>query len=112
MLDCEPDDARQGSTAAVKAREEAEISSCRQARNEESWYRRLKEVVGSHAALDAVNKVPNFQKIDTLHVHLVTGRIQDVIDLDGSPVSRRMRSAPPRCSELTTRVSGRIVIAS
>ena len=85
--DCATDHACRGSDRGGKSEEEAEVASCQQARNEESWYRRLKGVVQDGeavVALDAINELPDSQKIDTLHINFVTGPIQDVIDLNGT----------------------------
>src|SRR5215475_13145009 len=84
-LDCATNDERRGPDRGGKSKEEAEVASGRQACNEEARYRCLKGVVedgGAVAALDATYKVPGFQKRDTLQVDLVTGRVEDVVDLD------------------------------
>src|SRR5262245_41228112 len=84
-LDCATNDARRGADRGGKRKEEAEVASGRQACNEEARYRRLQGVVEDGeavAALDATYKVPGFQKRDTLQVDLVTGRVEDVVDLD------------------------------
>src|SRR5262249_44220844 len=84
-LDCATNDACRGPDCGGKRKEEAEVASGRQACNEEARYRRLQGVVEGGeavAALDATYKVPGFQKRDALQVDLVTGRVEDVVDLD------------------------------
>jgi hypothetical protein len=109
-LDCATNDACRGRDCGGKGKEEAEVASGRQARNEEARHGRLKRVVQNGEAvpaLDTIYKVAGFQKRDTLQVDLVTGRVEDVVDVDrfASVESDAQRASP--CSEPTMRALGR-----